>query len=191
MRIAETIDSGEEQLSLRLEDVVNDDGESSDDMAHEHPSVELSGHGSSAIIPAAQLGARTQSDPGVPMSPHDLDSSHTVQHLFDHAALEAQIADLLTAEAARPTSRVAAAAAAARQRNTNSRAADKAKATDSRSKTSGDPSSMSFPLSLAATQPYPLPPPPIGYPPQPSENESTEPDGTMSEPDQHHATDPS
>ncbi|KAG9125391.1 hypothetical protein FRC07_007797 [Ceratobasidium sp. 392] len=187
MRIAEPIDNGEEQLGLRLEDVVNDDGEGSDD---EHPTVELSVHGSSGSLPSTQLGSsQVHSRQGVSMSSHGPDSAQAQQ--FDHAALEAQITDLLTAEATRPASRAAAAAAAARQRNSNSRAADKAKTTDSRSKTSGDPSSMSFPLSLAATQAYPLPPPPIGYPPQPSENEPTEPDEPMSESSAHRITDPS
>ncbi|KAG8747403.1 hypothetical protein FRC10_001074 [Ceratobasidium sp. 414] len=191
MRISETIDSGEEQLGLRLEDVVNDDGEGSDDMDGEHPSVELSGHRNSTSIPSTQPNGQAQSGQGAPMLSQDPDSSHT-QQLFDHAALEAQITDLLTAEATRPASRAAAAAAAARQRNSNSRAADKAKATaNSRSKVPGDPASMSFPLSLAATQTYPLPPPPIGYPPQPPENESAESDEPMSESDQHCATNPS
>ncbi|KAG9086895.1 hypothetical protein FRC06_002826 [Ceratobasidium sp. 370] len=190
MRISETIDSGEEQLSLRLEDVVNDDGEGSDDMGGEHPSVGLSGHGNGASIPSTRPSGQAQLDHGAPLLSQDSDPSHT-QQLFDHAALEAQITDLLTAETTRPASRAAAAAAAARQRNSNSRAADKAKATaDSRSKVLGDPASMSFPLSLAATQTYPPPPPPIGYPPQPSENESAEPDVILSESDQRRAANP-
>ncbi|QRV72555.1 C2H2 zinc finger [Ceratobasidium sp. AG-Ba] len=181
MRIAETIDSGDEHLGLRLEDVVNDDSDGSEDVDVEQP-PQLSSSSPHSIHPTDVIP-----DQGVPVLPQDSELSQ--QQQFDHAALEAQITDLITAEAARPASRAAAAAAAARQRSSNSRAVDTSKATtDPRSKSSGDPSSMSFPLSLAATQAYPLPPPPLGYPPQPSETESAGPDGTMPESDQHRAT---
>jgi hypothetical protein len=186
MRISQTIDNDDEQLGLRLEDVVNDDGEGSVDMGDEHPPVQLSRDSNGASAALAQSNDQTQPDT---LPAQDPDSSNA-QQLFDHAALEAQITDLLTAEATRPASRAAAAAAAARQRNSNSRAsmaADKAKATaGSHSKATADPSSMSFPLSLAAAQSYPLPPPPIGYPPQPSENDSAEPGEAVPGSDQHH-----
>lgn len=185
MRITETIDSGEEHLGLRLEDVVNDDGEDSDGMDTEQPPPQLSS-GPHSIQPG---GSAHLPPDGAPMSSQDSDMSQP--QLFDHAALEAQITDLITAEVVHPGSRAAAAAAAARQRNSSSRAADKAKATpDPRSKAPGDPSSMSFPLSLAATQTYPLPPPPIGYPPQPADNEPTDPGEPISQCEHHHAIQP-
>lgn len=190
MRISETMDNDDEQLGLRLEDVVNDDGEGSDDVGDVHTPIQLSGEERSpSVVPPVLTDSQTHSVAGAPMSSQHHDPSHA-QQLFDHAALEAQITDLLTVEAARPASRVAAAAAAARQRNTNTRAnraGDKV-TTDSQSKATADSSSMSYPLSLAAGHPYPLPPPPIGYPPQgpmPSEHDSTESGEAMPGSEQH------
>ncbi|CAE6343329.1 unnamed protein product [Rhizoctonia solani] len=154
MRIEETLDHADGQLELRLEDVVNDDGESSDDMDGDHVGGPLDDND------AGHASQHPQSV-GETIEPHADSSGH--QQPFDHAALEAQITDLLTAEAARPTRRAAAAAAAARQlqRNTNTRINH----SDTQSN-SADAASMSYPLSLAAAQSYPLPLPPIGYPPQ-------------------------
>ncbi|CAE6391591.1 unnamed protein product [Rhizoctonia solani] len=148
MRIEETLDHPDGQLELRLEDVVNDDGESSDDMDGDHVGND---HERSLVAP-----------PPISISTGD-PSGH--QQPFDHAALEAQITDLLTAEATRPTRRAAAAAAAARQhqRNTNTR--------------TNDPQST-YPLSLAAL--------PIGYPPQ-----GTHDSGEPNDPSAQHTTNPS
>lgn len=190
MRISETLDSGDEQLGLRLEDVVNDDGEGSVDMDGNRDDVGITGNEPGTSGSLTQPDDHSQSVGNGPLSPHP--DSTGVQQLFDHAALEAQITDLLTAEAARPASRAAAAAAAARQRNTNTRAnrvVDN-QAADSQSSAT-DAASMSYPLSLAAAQSYPMPPPPLGYPPQDpmsSEHDPANSGDTMPDAEQHHPT---
>ncbi|CAE6487943.1 unnamed protein product [Rhizoctonia solani] len=176
MRISETLDAhAEGQLELRLEDVVNDDGESSDDIDGDH--VGDNNHGGHSLVAGE---AHSQSAETIAHS-----DSPSGQQPFDHAALEAQITDLLTAEAARPTRRAAAAAAAARQlqRNTSTRT----NKPDSQSGSATDAGSMSYPLSLAAAQSYPLPLP-LGYP-QGTLSSEHDP-GSNSEPAQHHAANP-
>lgn len=188
MRISEALDSGDEQLELRLEDVVNDDGEGSDDMDGHRDDVGITGNEPVSGGSLAQPNDHSQSVRNGPLSPHP--DSGGVQQLFDHAALEAQITDLLTAEAARPASRAAAAAAAARQRSTNTRAnrvVDNPTADSQSSAT--DAASMSYPLSLAAAQSYPMPPPPLGYPPQDpmsSDHDPANSGDTIPDSEQHH-----
>ncbi|CAE6466760.1 unnamed protein product [Rhizoctonia solani] len=178
MRISETLaHHPEEQLELRLEDVVNDDGESSDDIDRDHVAHPLDDNdGGHTLDPHSQSGE-------TPMETHS--DASGAQQPFDHAALEAQITDLLTAEAARPTRRAAAAAAAARQlqRNTSTRTGKPHP--DPQSNSSTDPSSMSYPLSLAAAQSYPLPLQPIGYPPQGTLSSEHDPGDSNDEPRQH------
>ncbi|ELU45700.1 zf-C2H2 domain-containing protein [Rhizoctonia solani AG-1 IA] len=168
MRISEPLvhHPEEEELELRLEDVVNDDGESSDDIDGDHVGHPLDDHDGVHTLDVHSRSGEA------PIEPHSDPSG--AQQPFDHAALEAQIADLLTAEAARTTRRAAAAAAAARQFQRNTSARTNHPHSDPQSNPSTDPSSMSYPLSLAAAQSYPLPMQPIGYPPQgalPSEHD--------------------
>ncbi|KAF8709456.1 hypothetical protein RHS03_02919, partial [Rhizoctonia solani] len=168
MRISEPLvhHPEEEELELRLEDVVNDDGESSDDIDGDHVGHPLDDHDGVHTLDVHSRSGEA------PIEPHSDPSG--AQQPFDHAALEAQIADLLTAEAARTTRRAAAAAAAARQLQRNTSARTNHPHSDPQSNPSTDPSSMSYPLSLAAAQSYPLPMQPIGYPPQgalPSEHD--------------------
>ncbi|CAE6333350.1 unnamed protein product [Rhizoctonia solani] len=183
MRISETLTHHpEEQLELRLEDVVNDHGESSDDIDHDHVAHPLDDNGGGhSLEPHSQPGE-------VSMEPHS--DASGAQQPFDHAALEAQITDLLTAQAARPTRRAAAAAAAARQLQRNTSTRTNKPHPDAQSNPSADPSSMSYPLSLAAAQSYPLPLQPIGYPPQGTLSSEHDPGDSNGEPGQH-ATNPS
>ncbi|CAE6472266.1 unnamed protein product [Rhizoctonia solani] len=184
MRISETLDHhADGQLELRLEDVVNDDGESSDDIDRDHvgPIDNTDGsHGSLVAGPHPQTV-------GESIEPH-VDSPGN-QQPFDHAALEAQITDLLTAEAARPTRRAMAAAAAARQLQRNTSTRTNNHPADPQSSSATDPASMSYPLSLAAAQSYPLPP--IGYPPQGTLPSEHDPADSNDESGQHHPANPS
>ncbi|KAF8759694.1 hypothetical protein RHS01_01751, partial [Rhizoctonia solani] len=155
MRISEPLvhHPEEEELELRLEDVVNDDGESSDDIDGDHVGHPLDDHDGVHTLDVHSRSGEA------PIEPHSDPSG--AQQPFDHAALEAQIADLLTAEAARTTRRAAAAAAAARQFQRNTSARTNHPHSDPQSNPSTDPSSMSYPLSLAAAQSYPLPMQPL------------------------------